>query len=217
MSFILDALRKSEHERQRGAVPGISNVPFAVPRREIPRWMLALVAVLLAAVVALGGAWWRSSKVPPTPAAVVTAPLEVPPPAPVPPEARAARSEPVQEESRAARAEPPPVAATTPADARPLPPPAADAAFSAPAPARESVSAAPPLPSVAALAAEGIAVPPLHLELHAYSDRASERFVFINGRKYVEGEQLAEGPRLLSIERSGAVLSQQGRRFLLTQ
>jgi general secretion pathway protein B len=75
----------------------------------------------------------------------------------------------------------------------------------------------PTLPSPTALAAEGIAIPQLHLELHAYSERATERFVFINGRKYVEGEQLAEGPRLLSIERTGAVLSQQGRRFLLTE
>ncbi|HEX5047663.1 MAG TPA: general secretion pathway protein GspB [Gammaproteobacteria bacterium] len=224
MSFILDALRKSEHERQRGAVPGISNVPFAVPRRETPRWMVALVAVLLLAVVALGGAWWRSSKVASTPVAV-TVPLDIPPPVPAAaPETRAARTEPAPppEESRAARIEPPPVAATTPADARPVSPSVADADASAPArtsapPPRESDSAAPPLPSPTALAAEGIAVPPLHLELHAYSDRASERFVFINGRKYVEGEQLAEGPRLVSIERSGAVLSQQGRRFMLTQ
>jgi general secretion pathway protein B len=60
-------------------------------------------------------------------------------------------------------------------------------------------------------------VPPLHLELHAYSERPAERFVFINGRKYVEGETLAEGPRLVAIQRTGVVLSQQGRRFLLTQ
>jgi general secretion pathway protein B len=223
LSFILDALRKSEHERQRGAVPGISNVPYAAPRREIPRWMVALVAVLVLALAALGGAWWRSSKVAtPTPA-VVSVPLDVPAPVPTPaPETRAARTEPAPtQEARAPRSEPQPLAATAPADARPAPPPA----DSAPAPtaratapaSRDGDSAAPPLPSPAALAAEGIAVPPLHLELHAYSDRASERFVFITGRKYIEGEQLAEGPRLVSIERSGAVLSQQGRRFMLTQ
>jgi general secretion pathway protein B len=69
--------------------------------------------------------------------------------------------------------------------------------------------------SASALAAEGIAVPPLHLQLHAYSQRPADRFVFINGTKYVEGDRLAEGPQLVTIEPNGAVLSQQGRRFLL--
>jgi general secretion pathway protein B len=227
VSFILDALRKSEHERQRGAVPGISNVPFAAPRRETPRWMFALVAVLVLAVMALGGAWWRSSKSAKQPAAVASVPLDVPPPAPAPtPEPRAARSvePPSAQEPRPARAEPP-VAATAPAptvDARPAPLPQTDLQVSAPAraptsAARDDDSDMPPLPSPMALSAQGVAVPQLHLELHAYSDRPAERFVFINGRKYVEGEQLSEGPRVVSIERTGAVLSLQGRRFLLTQ
>lgn len=217
MSFILDALRKSEHERQRGAVPGISNVPYAAPRRETPRWMFALVAALVVAVVALGGAWWRSSRVATQAPAIASVPLEVPPASPAPPSAP-------PPETRAARVEPAPVAAPPPAvaaDAPPTPPQAdTTAAVSARAPAaaaRDFDSDAPTLPSPTALAAEGIAVPQLRLELHAYSERPAERFVFINGRKYVEGEQLAEGPRVVSIERTGAVLSQQGRRFLLTE
>jgi general secretion pathway protein B len=215
MSFILDALRKSEHERQRGAVPGISNVPFAAARRETPRWMLALVAALVLAIVALGGAWWHSARVAtPTPA-VVSVPLDVP--AAAAPETRAARVEPVR----------PPAVATPLAPTTAEAPPSAQAETPrdlpsvVPAPAqttaREPGSDSPTLPSPSALAAAGIAVPQLHLELHAYSERPAERFVFINGRKYVEGEQLAEGPRLLSIERTGAVLTQQGRRFMLTE
>jgi hypothetical protein len=62
MSFILDALRKSEHERQRSAMPGIAQVPFGLPRRELPRWAIGLIVVLGVAVLALGGAWWRSTK-----------------------------------------------------------------------------------------------------------------------------------------------------------
>ena len=61
MSFILDALRKSEHERQRSAVPGLSQVPLATPQAQMPRWALAVISVLGAAVVALGGAWIYSS------------------------------------------------------------------------------------------------------------------------------------------------------------
>ncbi len=43
MSFILDALRKSEHERQRSTAPGIAQVPFGAPHRELPRWAIALI------------------------------------------------------------------------------------------------------------------------------------------------------------------------------
>ena len=67
------------------------------------------------------------------------------------------------------------------------------------------------------LAAEGVAVPPLHLELHAFSAEAKDRFVFINGRKYKEGDRLAEGPMLVEIAPTGAVLTHAGRRFILVQ
>ncbi len=73
----------------------------------------------------------------------------------------------------------------------------------------------PTLPSAASLQAQGINVPPLRLELHAYSDKPTERFVFINGRKYREGERLTEGPEVVRIEPSGVVLSEQGQRFQL--
>jgi hypothetical protein len=73
------------------------------------------------------------------------------------------------------------------------------------------------LPSVAMLATEGVAVPPLHLELHAFSAQPRDRFVFINGRKYVEGDRLVEGPVLVAIEPTGAVLTHAGRRFIIVQ
>jgi hypothetical protein len=72
------------------------------------------------------------------------------------------------------------------------------------------------LPSAAALAAQGTALPTLRLELHAYAERPSDRFVFINGRKYVEGERLADGPELITIAPTGAVLRYLGQRFMLT-
>ncbi|RPI60592.1 MAG: hypothetical protein EHM50_07140, partial [Lysobacterales bacterium] len=81
----------------------------------------------------------------------------------------------------------------------------------------DSPSDTPALPSSAALAAEGVVLPPLRLELHAFSTQPRERFVFINGRKYVEGERLTEGPQLVAIEPTGAVLVHAGRRFLLVQ
>lgn len=229
MSFILDALRKSEHERQRGAVPGIAQVPFATRQRETPRWALAAIGVLGVAVLGLGAAWWQSTRGPAEPAqsALTTRPIEVPPADPVP-----------QPSARMTRVDAPPPAEprvterTPPAAAEAAPPPAADVSAaasvaperSAPAEvaartpaitARPETSNEPPLANAAALAAEGIAVPPLRLTLHGFSENPAERFVFINGARYREGETLREGPRVVSIERTGVVLSQQGRRFLL--
>ena len=73
----------------------------------------------------------------------------------------------------------------------------------------------PTVPSAAALLEQGIKVPALHLELHAYSDNPSERFVFINGRKYREGEHLPEGTQIVTVEPNGVVMSEQGHRFML--
>jgi general secretion pathway protein B len=230
MSFILDALRKSEHERQRSAMPGIAQVPFGLPRREVPRWAIAVIGLLALAVLGLGAAWWVSSAKPP-PAeleAVAREPhaeveLAVPPPTIAAPPA-------------AVYSAPPPAApreerAASPASERAaIEPPRAAPARSAAAPARaetEVVASAAPandegadaeeptLPSAAALAAEGISLPTLRLELHAYAQRPADRFVFINGTKYTEGATLAEGPRLVRIAPNGAVLVYLNRRFLL--
>jgi general secretion pathway protein B len=47
MSFILDALKKSETDRQRQASPALFEVKVAAPRRKFPLWAVGL-AVLLA-------------------------------------------------------------------------------------------------------------------------------------------------------------------------
>lgn len=56
MSFILDALKKSEAERRQGEVPRLQNEPFSPPPRRRPLWPLLLALALL-----LNGgvfAWW---------------------------------------------------------------------------------------------------------------------------------------------------------------
>jgi general secretion pathway protein B len=206
VSFILDALRKSEHERQRSALPGLSQVPQATPATQLPRWALIVIGVLGVTVLALGGAWWQSTRTPtasPTASAppMVERNVELPPPvsAPTRPPAPSAVTPPRQTELATA-------ATTSPDAVEP-----AFAATPAPEPRPDTIA----LPSAAALAAQGFALPPLRLELHAYSERPRDRFVFINGRKYAEGERLLEGPQLLSIEPRGAVLSHLGQAFLV--
>jgi len=246
MSFILDALRKSEHERQRTAAPGIANVPFGAPRRVLPLWAVALIVVLALAVLGLGGAYLRSEWSAGARQARVTSPAETrvapatnaatrggqnierPAPAPERPASLTERTlardsgrslaPPSQSSLRAPASSPSTLA--TPA---PAPAPASAERTDEPRFARAERAAEPAakngpvLPSAAALEAEGVTVPKLELQLVAFYDSAVERYVFINNAKYKEGATLAEGPKVVSIQSNGAVLSYLGREFMLTQ
>jgi general secretion pathway protein B len=185
-------------------------------------------------VLALGGAWWRSESSAAARQARELGPAEVPVALPPSDAARAAapaqrtvaredapRPAPAQGAPRGAAASPAPEPAPALASAVPAgreraetPAPRLEPAAEPPAAPRKPELV---LPSPTALAAEGISVPPLQLQLLAYDDRPADRYVFINGSKYVEGATLAEGPKVVSIEASGAVLSYLGHEFLLSQ
>jgi general secretion pathway protein B len=231
VSFILDALRKSEHERQRAAAPGLSQVPLATPEPQTPRWALAVMGVLVATVLVLGAAWWQSSRAPAELAAaapIVERSVELPAPRAVAPQQAAPTRLPQRESSSLSAAAASAAGGVETAsaggqtrEAELAPAPRVQAlgnnGEAAPRSAALGESSAPALPSAAALAAEGVVLPPLKLELHAFSTRPRDRFVYINGRKYVEGDRLPEGPQVLSIEPTGAVLAHAGRRFVLVQ
>ncbi|MBN1240036.1 MAG: general secretion pathway protein GspB [Gammaproteobacteria bacterium] len=223
MSFILDALRKSESERQQDTRPSIARIPDAVPPRRLPAWALGTMAVLSLGVVGLGVAWWQTARPPSSAAAPAldapgSTPLPLPPrgdassPAPTRPAAsgeagaerplRLARST-LRE---AAEADLAGDRSTAQAAAGPRAARAPDAAAALPAIDAE-------LPRYVAEAG----LPALRLELHAYDQSPSGRFVFINGSKYVEGERLSEGPQLIAITADGAVLLANGRQMLLRQ
>ncbi len=59
MSYILDALRKSENQRRIGQTPDLASAPAAAAR-PTRRWPAAAVAGLLVVAVAAAGWWWLS-------------------------------------------------------------------------------------------------------------------------------------------------------------
>lgn len=248
MSFILDALKKSESDRQRQGGPALFEVKVAAPRHALPSWAVA-VAVLFVANLAVVG--WLLVRRAATPAEVP------PPPAPV---ARAQAAPGPAQPTSAALATNAPAAAnglgpTPPAAASPAETPPARGAAAAPAPtpvaggppagSAEPTAAAEPasnpddfapaaeppsgglgrvkrgtdagVPLYAQLAAApGSQLPQLRLDLHAYAERAGDRWVLINMHKLHEGDSL-QGVHVERITPDGAVLSYQGSEFLLTR
>jgi hypothetical protein len=55
----------------------------------------------------------------------------------------------------------------------------------------------------------------LKLEALIYSDVPAQRMVFVNGRRYVEGDTIDGRFRIEEIQDEGVQLSDQGRRFML--
>lgn len=240
MSLILDALRKSEHERQRQAGPGLAVVPESAERSRPATWLLVLGALLLLNIVVLAAVLLTGRPSGPT-NVDRPLPVEAPPPAvqhpsataspmPAPPPAVAreqpSRTAPVTLPARPPRNEVRPltteVAPGTAAAARRTEPPAPTGTDPAPPPAAASSPVVQQatddarLPRFADLVVRGeLNVPHMHVDIHVFSPAPAERFVFINMRKYGEGDSTQEGPRVERITPDGAVMDYQGQRFFL--
>jgi general secretion pathway protein B len=208
MSFILDALKKSESERQRQQGPGLMDSGMASRRRRLPAWAIIICVLLGINVLILAVMLLRQQ----TPAA---------PPAARAPVAGAPRTQPATHFSPLDNA--PVYAPEIPVDEPDTgPSSAASGASNAPreraepAPAENSAQDDEVLPEISQVTLSGgQSLPVLHLDVHVYATRAADRFVYINMRKYREGAVMPEGITVERIRRDGVVLNYQGLRFLL--
>lgn len=215
MSFILDALRKSESERQRQLGPALLNLPVSAARRGMPLWGWLVAALLCINVLILLWLGLRS----PAPApklAVAPAPVLRAPPAPAAspaaPQINAAVPEPA--------AQPAPLPAAPPVVAPRLPQAASRAAEDSGNPADLEPAVEPPAgainsQSIPSYAAVSDHVPALRLDLHVYAADRANRYALINMHKVHEGDTLPEGPRVQQITRDAVILNYQGEDFSL--
>jgi general secretion pathway protein B len=203
MSFILDALKKSETERQQQAGAEFSSVPSGSREPQSLKWLWFLALLLLVNFAVLIGILMRPGQAPEDTAATEATPTAA---APIEPVQTAQPS--FEEQITAARRNQPPSTQTTTVDA------AAQtehtAAQPVAAPRRGRVL------TIDEVRVNGtLQVADLHLDIHVYSDDPAERFVFINMTKYREHAKLEEGPVVDEITPDGVILEHQGTTFLL--
>jgi general secretion pathway protein B len=218
MSLILEALRKSEAERRRGAAPDLhTELPTSpvLARSTVPGWVLWILAAAAAIALLLWGAraWWPStpaSMVATRAATPVSTPTAVkpalppvsrlsPPPAMVAPPVATA----VEPTGKPARPSTPP--------AELVPPPAVQRA-----PVATPVAEAPQPDDALSLSDltpdERKALPPLKLSMHLWNDDASRRFVILDGNRLREGDRDGDAV-ITAITTDGVLLDWNGRRI----
>ena len=205
MSFILDALKKSETERQQQAGSEFSNVPSSSGDQQSFKWLWILGLLLLVNIIVLLGILLR-----PDPAAERPAPAEQAPPE-QPAAEPAVAAEPSFEERIAAAKQNQPEAEQAAAVTETVTEPVADTVAAQPSPSSQRR-----LMTIDELRLNGtLQLPDLHLDIHVYAEDPAERFVFINMKKHRESGQLPEGPVVAEITHDGVVLEHRGLTFLL--
>ena len=231
MSYILEALKKAQAERQLGSAPTIHALPIQAAAAErsgagrIPL-AIALTAAVVAAIAA-GVLWWRQATpvAPPVLASAVIEPGPVLQPAPQLPPAPVVvtRQLPVARPAQVAPAPaftPAPAPAPAPSKNRVAPSPAAPPApalVSAPAvQASEPAAAAPEesLPTLRELPeAQRSGMPQVTFGGYMYSPNPADRLLLIDKTLRREGEEVAPGLVLEKLLPKAAVMNYRGTRY----
>ncbi len=199
MSFILDALKKSETDRQEQGSAEFANVPSSDDSPGVPRWLWVLGFLLAINLAVLIGLLLREDK-----------PEILQPGSEPQTDIATAGSGSFAKQLEEVRDRQPDSAA------------AGEGATAAPADVAPAVAAPRSgftlkiLPTAAELRANGtIQMAELHLDIHVYSEAPADRFVFINMVRHKESSRLAEGPVVREITPEGVILDYNGTEFLL--
>jgi len=227
MSFILDALKKSEQERRRQQAPSVTEQPYGQHTRNRPWWVWLVIGLLLINFGFLMVLFLRKDSPAPAPAAVSNnnSASAAHPESSVATPVMTARNSEVRalEEEASNPADPDDttsllLSSAASSESAPLVQAAASSASAInngintyPSKSRTGLTST--LESLGGSAA--LNLPELRLDLHVYSDNKLQRFAFINSKKYFEGQTLSEGPLVEQITEEGVVLSYRSQRFLL--
>ncbi len=201
MSFILDALKKSESERLRKDSPGFSDVPDSTRQKSASHWIWIIVVLIGINISVLTVIYMKPDRDPVTAGPSAESISE--------PAQAAGISDIVAEAER----DQPSVAEATAVPVTRIP------AAAAPTASMVSTDTSVVLETFATfndLRAQGVLLlPDLHLDIHVYSSNPEDRFVFVNMSKYKERATLDDGPVVREITPDGVILEYLGTGFLL--
>lgn len=188
MSYILDALKKSEAERSRGSVPTLLIPAQTQFRSSVAVWVL-LGALIVNACLFAAWMFWPSAPVAPQPAASVGAP----PPTPA-----------TAGDNTGSRAPAPPQTVGQAVEDQP------PRSYAVENPNVETAPVARIDPN-AGTTSEDVSTPTFSFSTHVYATDPSMRAVTMNGRRFVEGDTISPGVTIKEITESGVVLDINGR------
>jgi general secretion pathway protein B len=242
MSYILDALRKADAQRERDPARGIHAQPvrMAIGEPRLPGgYRIGVWAASAAGLAVLASAAWyllrdggSTRRVPPAPVEVVAAPAPAVVAPPVTPPAAAVLPPPVV--VAPPMTAPPPIVVAppvvgVPAAGRPAESPGAalaragqparnppmDTAAPVPVPPVAGVPATAPAAAVAEATAPGLPAdaPKLAISGGVYSASAAQRMLIVNGQVFNEGGEIGPGVVLEEIRPKAAVLRFRGTRY----
>ena len=198
MSFILDALKKSEAERLRKDAPGFSDVPGTAREKSASHWIWIVVALIGINIVVLVVIFMRPDHLQNPVASQPIAESTLESPSVSPSELASAASFP-----------------ETVVEAKPAQAPQNGEAVPAVA-SYETQQITESYATFNDLRAQGLLqLPDMHLDIHVYSSEPADRFVFVNMTKYKERATLDEGPVVTEITPDGVILEYRGTGFLL--
>jgi len=212
MSYILEALKKAQAERQLGSAPTIHSpqVVSSAPAGAAASRKPLLVGLGAGALVVGAGAlfMWRQAPAPAPAPRTVAVPAPAPAPAPAP-QTLGVTAPPAPVPAPAPVRAPAPARARVgePAAARPAPAPAAPAAGARPAP-EENLPFLQQLPD-----AKQRDIPRVTFGGYMYSANPSDRLLIVDKALRHEGEEVAPGLVLEKLLPKAAVMNYRGTRY----
>lgn len=192
MSYILEALKKSEQERQQGNVPGLQTLsPLLLDSVETSRWPYVVIGVLALSLVFVLG-WVRPWAPQDKPVENMSIPI-------------------AQEEVKMAPANTGAQASVFISETVTARTPPVIAQRSVPIEPSLSLESVPFLRDMPTLMQQGI--PDMEFAGHVYTSNPELRSVIVNGRSMAEGEMVVEGLSVEQITTKGVVFSYRGQLF----
>ncbi len=233
MSYILEALKKSERERRLGQVPSLPTLELDAPPKRTRRaiWAAALLLLLTVNAGVLVYLWLQGRHADPSAAALAAKPTPAPQAMQATPPPQIAEKLMELEKRLAELNQPTPAPTAPPQVAATLPPQPVKAARTPPPKARreqaatfdeEPTEAAPrPTPRRRMTEPDDLpaeeqlpkAIRALKINVLAYSDNPAERFAVINMSRRVPGDHLPGGVVLVDILPNGLSLELDGARY----